>query len=152
MRLETRGRRSCWAASRAWLGLVVGLVNALLIAVFRISAFMVTLGMASVASGAALLRSGGTPVVGLPREFSRQFGASMVLGVPFPAIILGAAYVFLNWTRIGRQAYAVGGNESAAFQSARSPNQDRSRIWRSTDETGLAEPCMSTNMPPEQVG
>ncbi|MFE7234885.1 ABC transporter permease [Streptomyces sp. NPDC002405] len=103
------------------VGLVVGLVNALLIAVFRISAFMVTLGMASVASGTALMLSGGTPVVGLPREFSRQFGTSMVLGVPFPTIILlialGAAYVFLNWTRIGRQAYAVGGNESAAFQS-----------------------------------
>ncbi|MFE2043347.1 ABC transporter permease [Streptomyces sp. NPDC059477] len=103
------------------VGLVLGLLNAVLIAVFRISAFMVTLGTASVATGTALLLSGGTPVVGLPPEFSRRFGTSMVLGVPFPTVILllvlAAAYVFLNHTRLGRQSYAVGGNESAAYQS-----------------------------------
>ncbi|MGA5699242.1 ABC transporter permease [Peterkaempfera bronchialis] len=103
------------------VGLVVGVVNAVLIAVFKISAFMVTLGTASAATGTALLLSGGTPVVGLPPEFARQFGTSMVLGIPFPTFVmilaLLAAYVFLNWTRLGRQAYAVGGNESAAYQS-----------------------------------
>ncbi len=103
------------------VGLVIGIVNSLLIAVFKISSFMVTLGMGSAAVGLALLVAGGVPVTGLPREFSRNFGTSTIWGVPFPTLILIvvgiAAYVPLNWTRIGRQAYAVGGNERAAFQS-----------------------------------
>lgn len=103
------------------LGIVIGLINAILIAYFKISSFMVTLGVASAAVGLALLVSGGVPVVGLPGEFTRTFGTSKVLGLPTPfvilVIVLIAAYVLLNWTRIGRQAYAVGGNEAAAFQS-----------------------------------
>jgi ribose/xylose/arabinose/galactoside ABC-type transport system permease subunit len=103
------------------VGLCVGVINGVLIAVFKISSFMVTLGMGSAAIGVALLVAGGVPVTGLPREFSRNFGTSSVMGIPFPALILilviVAAYVLLNWTRLGRQAYAVGGNDAAAYQS-----------------------------------
>lgn len=103
------------------VGVAVGLTNALLIAVLKISSFMVTLGVASVATGVALLISGGVPVVGLPPEFPRNFGTSMILGIPFPAfvmiLVLIGGYVLFNWTRLGRQAYAVGGNEDAAYQS-----------------------------------
>ncbi len=103
------------------VGLVIGLVNGIVIAVFKISSFMVTLGMGSAATGLALLIAGGVPVVGLPREFSRTFGTASYFGIPFPTLVLilvvALGYVLLNWTRLGRQAYAVGGNESAAFQS-----------------------------------
>lgn len=103
------------------VGLIVGLINGVLIARYKISSFMVTLGMGSAATGVALLVAGGVPVVGLPPEFSRSFGTSSVAGIPFPAVILVlvvlAGYVLLNWTRLGRQAYAVGGNETAAYQS-----------------------------------
>ncbi|MGK9286587.1 ABC transporter permease [Sinorhizobium meliloti] len=103
------------------VSLLIGIVNGVLIAVVKVSSFMVTLGMASAAVGIALLVTGGVPVYGLPPEFSRYFGEYAVLGVPFPAIVFAlvvcAAYVLLNWTKIGRHAFAVGGNERAAFQS-----------------------------------
>lgn len=103
------------------IGLIVGIVNGVLIGYYKISSFMVTLGMGSAAVGTALLVAGGVPVVGLPTEFTKYFGTSAVAGIPFPTIIfiviIAFAYVLLNWTRRGRQAYAAGGNSSAAFQS-----------------------------------
>ncbi|MFC5338028.1 ABC transporter permease [Leucobacter denitrificans] len=103
------------------IGLVVGIINGVLIGYYKISSFMVTLGMGSAATGVALLVAGGVPVTGLPTEFTKYFGTSSVAGVPFPTIIyiviIALAYVLLNWTRRGRQAYAAGGNASAAFQS-----------------------------------
>lgn len=103
------------------IGLVVGIVNGVLIGYFKISSFMVTLGMGSAATGVALLVAGGVPVTGLPPEFTKYFGTSSVAGIPFPTLLLIIAiifaYVLLNWTRLGRRAYAVGGNASAAFQS-----------------------------------
>lgn len=101
--------------------LAVGVVNGVLIGYFRISSFMVTLGMGSAATGVALLIAGGVPVVGLPKEFTKYFGTSSVAGIPFPTLVLilviVVAYVLLNWTKLGRRAYAVGGNSTAAFQS-----------------------------------
>lgn len=103
------------------VGLAIGLINSTLIAVMRIHSFIVTLGVASAATGLALMISGGVPITGLPPTFSRSFGTSMVAGIPFPTfvfiLILIGAYVLANWARIGRQAYAVGGNEAAAYQS-----------------------------------
>jgi ribose transport system permease protein len=103
------------------VGLVFGVINSVLIAYFRISSFIVTLGVASIGTGLALMISGGVPVVGLPPESSRSFGTSTVAGIPFPTlilmIVLAIAYVLFVWTRLGRHAYAVGGNESAAYHS-----------------------------------
>lgn len=103
------------------VGLVFGVINSVLIAYLRISSFIVTLGVASMGTGLALMISGGVPVVGLPPEFSRSFGTSTVAGIPFPTlilmIVLAIAYVLFVWTRLGRHAYAVGGNESAAYHS-----------------------------------
>lgn len=103
------------------IGLVVGLINSTLIAGLRISSFIVTLGVSSVSTGLALMISGGVPITGLPGEFSRYFGTSTLAGIPFPTavmiVILAIAYVVFTWTPMGRHAYAVGGNESAAFHS-----------------------------------
>lgn len=103
------------------VGLAVGVINSFLIAALKISSFIVTLGVASAATGLALMISGGVPIVGLPREFTRSFGTSMVAGIPFPTfimiLVLVAAYIVFTWTRLGRHTYAVGGNEAAAYQS-----------------------------------
>lgn len=103
------------------VGLVVGFVNGVLIGYLKISSFMVTLAMGSATTGVALLIAGGVPVVGLPSEFTKYFGTSSVAGIPFPTLVLIVvvilAYLLLNWTKLGRQGYAVGGNSSAAFQS-----------------------------------
>jgi ribose/xylose/arabinose/galactoside ABC-type transport system permease subunit len=108
-------------ASVLVLGLIVGALNSTLIAIYKINSFMVTLGVGSAATGVALLVTGGVPVSGLPPEFGRYFGGTSVMGVPLPlilfVIVMFIVYVLLNWTRVGRQAYAVGGNDHAAYQA-----------------------------------
>ena len=110
-------------------GVGVGLVNGLAVSIFNISSFMVTLGMSFMAFGAALMLSNGIPVVGLPHAFVKGLGTGKVFDPvsgwaitsvfsPVPVVItiilLGLFYVLLTWTRLGRYAYAIGGNINAA--------------------------------------
>ena len=99
-------------------GTMIGVINGVGIAVFGVSPFMMTLGMASVGFGLALYMTGGVPVYGMPQEFGDTFGFGSVAGVPVPALITGILVVLLyflvNWTRLGRYFYAVGGNIKAA--------------------------------------
>ncbi|MDQ7248618.1 ABC transporter permease [Dongia sedimenti] len=102
-------------------GLAVGVVNGLGVALLGVSPFIVTLGMASVGFCAALYLTSGTPVRGIPYEFADTFGSGGFWGLKAPvwaALILAiAVYVLLNWTRLGRHFYAVGGNLKAAALS-----------------------------------
>jgi ribose transport system permease protein len=111
------------------VGIGVGFVNGIVVSFFNISSFMVTLGMSFMAFGAALLLSSGTPVTGLPQAFVSGLGTGRIyepvdgfaLSYVFSAVpvvitvgLLGLFYVLLNWTRLGRYAYAIGGNANAA--------------------------------------
>jgi ribose transport system permease protein len=97
---------------------LIGAANGLTIAVFRVSPFVVTLGMMSVAQGLALLISGGVPIFNMPDQFNRVLGIGRLWGVPVPIIvalvIILTIYVLLNRTRVGRYFYAIGGNQEAA--------------------------------------
>ncbi len=99
-------------------GLSVGVVNGLGVALLSVSPFIMTLGMASVGFCAALYLTSGTPVRGIPDAFADTFDSSGFLGFKAPvwvALALAIAiYVLLNWTRLGRHFYAVGGNLKAA--------------------------------------
>ena len=99
-------------------GTAVGTLNGITIAVFRVSPFVVTLGMMSVAHGLALLISGGVPIFNLPPELNSYMGIGKVLGVPVPLLvailIVVIIHIMLTRTRIGRYFYALGGNEEAA--------------------------------------
>jgi ribose transport system permease protein len=98
------------------VGLVVGLINGWLIAVVRITPFIVTLGMLSVVRGAALVFSNGRPIFGYPAVFNQTLGGD-VAGIPMPAIIALVAalisWLVLRYTRLGEYTYAMGGNEEA---------------------------------------
>src|SRR4051812_3955432 len=102
-------------------GLALGVINGLGVALLGVSPFIVTLGMASVGFCAALYLTSGTPVRGIPYEFADTFGSGGFLGLKAPvwvALILAiTVYVLLNWTRLGRHLYAVGGNLKAAALS-----------------------------------
>jgi ribose transport system permease protein len=102
-------------------GLAVGVANGIGVALLGVSPFIVTLGMASVGFCAALYLTSGTPVRGIPYEFADTFGSGGFLGLKAPVwvavVIAIAAYVLLNWTRLGRHFYAVGGNLKAAALS-----------------------------------
>jgi len=102
-------------------GLSVGVVNGIGVSVFNVNPFMMTLGMASVGFGIALYLTGGVPVYGMPEAFSNIFGFGRFIGIPTPVIITAGLitimYFLVNWTRIGRYFYSVGGNIKASSLS-----------------------------------
>ncbi len=101
-------------------GVIVGLVNGLIVTRAQVAPFIVTLGMMTIARGAALVLSQGRPVSQLSDAFNALGGAD-VAGIPVPVLILGAVFlisqVILSRTTFGRYIYAVGGNEDAARAS-----------------------------------
>ncbi len=101
-------------------GAAIGVINGMLITWFRVFPFIATLAMMSVLSGLALSISGGTPITGLPPEFT-SLAYTRVGGVPLPLIVsvtvLVLVFLFLHYLRLGRHMYAVGGNRQAAILS-----------------------------------
>lgn len=110
-------------------GAFIGSVNGLIITKGKVTPFVVTLGMMSVARGLAHIYTDGQPISGFGDSF-RYIGASDFLGVPVPIIIfvltLLIAAVILRETRLGRYTYAIGGNEEAVRLSG--INVDRFKI------------------------
>jgi ribose/xylose/arabinose/galactoside ABC-type transport system permease subunit len=106
----------CFAGVAA--GTMIGVVNGIGVAIFNVSPFMMTLGMASVGFGISLFLTGGVPVYGMPVAFGDIFGFGTLFGIPTPifAVVVIAAllYVLLYRTPFGRYFYAVGGNIKAA--------------------------------------
>jgi len=102
------------------IGAACGLVNGLFITRGRLAPFIVTLVMMTVARGSSQLFTKGRPVTGLLPQFN-YLGSGLLFGVPVPifvlALVVALSYCILNWTRIGRYIYAVGGNERAALAS-----------------------------------
>lgn len=96
-------------------GLAAGAVNGLAVAVVGLPAFIATLAMLSIARGLALVISDGSPIP-MPAIASRL--GDDLGPVPVPVIVLVLAGLFaafvLNRTVVGRNMYAVGGNEEAA--------------------------------------
>jgi len=101
------------------LGLAVGAVNAMLMLVFRIPAFVATLGMMFVIMGATLLYNGGQALTLSDAPGFFFLGQGYVGPVPFVFILLIAItfvlHVLLKRTRLGLRMYAVGQNEAAAL-------------------------------------
>jgi ribose/xylose/arabinose/galactoside ABC-type transport system permease subunit len=94
---------------------LVGLINGLVIARFRIAPFIVTLGALSAVRGLVYVISE-TPVVYSDPEFLR-IGSAALGPVPLITLLMLAAYLvmsfFLNRTTPGRAIIAIGGNEEA---------------------------------------
>ncbi|MCD6057205.1 MAG: transporter permease [Thermomicrobiales bacterium] len=103
------------------VGMVFGLVNGIGVARFKVSPFIMTLGMASVGSGFALYYTGGSPVSGMPPLFTREIGTGRWFEIPVPvyaAIVATILVLFLvGSTTWGRYLYAIGGNTKAAYLS-----------------------------------
>ncbi len=108
-------------------GVLVGAVNGALITKLNVAPFIATLGTLYVARGAALLSSDGKTfpnLVGDPALGNTGFpllGTGTFLGISFPIWMLIVVGVFAAYlaakTPLGRQIYAVGGNERAAALS-----------------------------------
>lgn len=100
------------------VGLLVGVINGVVIAVQGASSFIITLAMGSVLTGMEyLLTDQQTIVLGIPESFT-DFGTSGVGGVQTPVFVtLGIALALafaLGHTPFGRYVRAVGANRTSA--------------------------------------
>lgn len=99
------------------LGMLTGVISGTIISKGKIAPFIVTLGMMTVARGAALLYTNGRPIGNLSDSF-KVIGQGSLFGVPIPIVIflfIGLiSYIMLNKTKFGKYVYAIGGNEQAA--------------------------------------
>jgi ribose transport system permease protein len=111
-----------WMAVMAALGasLLIGAVNGVLIAYAGMPAFVVTLGMLSIARSLAMVLSNNKMIweFGPDHDTLLWLGGGSTFGLPHPlialvilALITGFAF---QWTRWGQHLFAIGGNESAA--------------------------------------
>ena len=103
------------------LGLLLGTINGSLIVATRVPDIVVTLAMAFVWGGSALL------VLASPTSGSAQWLKDLVLGslgnewIPKAAVVLlvivAVFWIPLRRTRLGLSIYAIGSNQLAAFRS-----------------------------------
>ena len=98
-------------------GALIGLVSGVLVAVFGLAPFVVTLGMMAICRSLAYVVSGQQSISDVPESLGRLVDSS-TLGVPMNVVILIACYaiawIYLTWAKGGRTIYAIGSNIEAA--------------------------------------
>jgi ribose transport system permease protein len=120
-------------------GFAVGAFNGFVITKWKVPDFVATLGTFSAVPGVALLITDGLPVPDFAQAVEGRtvpsvvstLGADSWLGIPLIAIVAAVCALVggfvLGRTRLGRSAYAIGGNPEAARVSG--INVERSKIW-----------------------
>ena len=95
----------------------IGLVSGLLINIFGLASFVVTLGMMAIGRSLAYILSGQTAISDIPSGL-QDIVYTNVLGIPsnilFLILLYVAAWAYLTYTKGGRTIYAVGSNREAA--------------------------------------
>lgn len=99
-------------------GAVCGLAIAMLVTKGNVPPFIATLGMQSIASGFALMLTNGRPISGVCTDFV-VLGSGKVAGfLPVSFLIMLACFLaaalLMNYTRMGRYFYTIGGNPESA--------------------------------------
>jgi rhamnose transport system permease protein len=101
------------------IGTVLGGINGVVISYTGVPPIIATLGTLSIYRGLVFWYSEGNWVNAfeMPQSF-RDLAKAAPLGVPnliiFAVVVAVAVYLFLNYTRMGRNIYAVGSNPEAA--------------------------------------
>ncbi|ANL67369.1 L-arabinose transporter permease protein AraH [Rhizobium phaseoli] len=111
-------------------GAIVGFVNGIVIARFRINALITTLATMQIVRGLALIASDGR-AVGINDPAFYQLALSRFVTVPTPIWIMLILFVFfgfvLNRTVFGKNALAIGGNPEASRLAG--VNVVNMRVW-----------------------
>jgi ribose transport system permease protein len=114
------------------VGAGCGLVNGVIVSWGGLPPFIATLGMMSIARGAALLFTEGRPVSGFDSGF-RSLATGHLGPVPAPIVVTILVYLLahlvLTQTTFGRYVYAIGGNEEATRLSGVSVRLHKSVIY-----------------------
>ena len=118
-------------ASGLVLGVAVGLVNGLLVARYRIPAFVVTLGTLGICTGIADLVANGQEISNLPGAVGTIGSTNLFGWIPIPALVAFvltvAAAGLLRLTRFGEHTLALGDSRDAAVRAG---IRDRSHLVR----------------------
>jgi ribose transport system permease protein len=101
------------------VGLGCGLANGVMIVGLRVHPFVITLGTMAAFRGLSRVLTGGQSVGEFPDSFTSGFFKAEIAGTyPVPVLVMlvvaAAGVFFLTRTVVGRQVYAIGGNETAA--------------------------------------
>lgn len=99
-------------------GLVFGLLNGILVAIFRINDFIATLATLNIAAGLLVVLSQATPLQGATDPAFAALTRADVLGIPISFLIaagiFAVAHLVLSKTVTGRRLYAIGISAEAA--------------------------------------
>jgi ribose transport system permease protein len=99
----------------------IGLANGTLISGLRLNPFIATLGTMVVVRGLVMTYTNAHPVPGTDPSFMSLGRATVFGGFPLPGLIFAAALVLIHLLlrslKIGREVYALGGNEESARSS-----------------------------------
>jgi ribose transport system permease protein len=101
------------------LGGLVGLINGMAVTVLKMVPFVTTLALLNITRGTAKTISN-AQTIQIVNNYHSVFGMAKIGGVlPVSVIMLlvvaTIGFILLNKTRFGREIYAVGGNEKAAW-------------------------------------
>ncbi|MCP4167565.1 MAG: ABC transporter permease [Chloroflexi bacterium] len=100
-----------------FVGAAAGMINGLLITKGHLEPVIATLGTLAVYRGAAFILTSGAPI-GIMSDTFNSIGSGQVLSIPIPVIlfllVIIAFHIFLSKTDVGRNVYAIGGNDIAA--------------------------------------
>jgi len=103
------------------IGVTASLVNGIITVSCKLPSFIVTMATQKAYRGMVYLITGGMVISLPPGSNFRTLGQGYVGPIPRPIIImllLGVIlYVIMDWTRLGRNFYALGGNREAARAS-----------------------------------
>lgn len=100
------------------IGLVMGVYNGVLVAYLRIPAFIATLASQNIFRGLSFMLNNGAPLQSLSGELEPIFYTKLLGKLPivlfYILILYIIAYQFMKYAQVGRNIYAIGGNENAA--------------------------------------
>lgn len=114
------------------VGVICNLINGIMITKFKVPPFIATLAMLTMARGAALKYTNGQNIY--------QIGKYTVLGqgtlpggIPISVLFL-ILFVILTWyilthKKLGRELYAIGGNEEVAIASGINVNKSKIEVF-----------------------
>jgi ribose transport system permease protein len=118
------GPAGSWFAIPAGIlaGMIFGLVNGIGVAYLRVPSMIFTLGTNAVAQGLMIVRTGGAAPQDMATDTMRELATGQIVpGMPNALwiwVAVGGATVFLlKRTTFGRQVYAIGNSERAAYLS-----------------------------------
>ncbi len=118
--LKKHGVAACFLAG-VGIGAFLGAFNGTVITKLKISPFITTLAMMTMARGFAWLTAPEGYISDFPQKFLNIAEGSLAFSIPnlavFMLLVVALAHLLLTKTAFGRHVYSTGGNEEATYLS-----------------------------------